>query len=389
MNEDMDYEKQLKKDIFFKKEFIKVKQGKFDMLLISLTAAELIEYSAVHYYKNVKGNEGYQRQLITNHYRKIAKYIETNDEPILPPAILAATEPEFVSINSSELTITKVIRIVDGQHRIQGLKYLKENNPTSYKKVENYEFPVILMIINKSQKIHEVNTFVNINSKGKRVSTDLAILLRDRIREEEFNEKMDYISDKEFQEAVATNISKKLNLEIESLWYDCIKMAEGVGDKGKPISINAFNQSLNEVIKSYMKTNSTERTREFIETITTELSFLISNAWFIIADKWKDCFFINKPKKHNKLYNIQKGIGVYPIHQVLSECLMLTNGDIKSALLEFEKIIDASKVDDAEWKIGGILSSYNSKAGFNAIATYIKNEIDLYEEDVNNNLGDR
>lgn len=383
MNNDMGYEAKLNKDISFCKNYIKVKQGKFEMFLISLTAKELIEYSAVYYYKNTKGNEGYQRQLITNHYRKIAKYIETTEEPILPPAILAAVEPDFILVESSEITIKKVIRIVDGQHRIQGLKYLKENNPTSYKKIENYEFPVILMVINENQKIHEVNTFVNINSKGKRVSTDLAILLRDRIREEDYNKKINYLDDKSFQEAIATSISRKLNLDIESLWYNSIKMAGGEDDKGKPISINAFNQSLNELIKNYVELTSTERTKASVDLVTIKLTDLLSEIWYIVAYKWKECFDINQPKKHNKLYNIQKGIGVYPIHQILSECLLLTSGDTELTLLEFKKIIKTSKVEDAEWKIGGILSSYNSKAGFNKIANYIKNENDLYEEEVN------
>ncbi|KKK39211.1 hypothetical protein WQ57_05465 [Mesobacillus campisalis] len=382
MNNEMDYELELEKDVLLTKGFIKVKQGNFDMCLISLRAEELIKYSAVHYYKNIKGNEGYQRQLVTNHYRRIAKYIESEDAPILPPAILAATEPEFMSINSNEITIRKVIRIVDGQHRIQGLRYLKENNPGEYKKIENYEFPVILMIINKGQKIHEVNTFVNINSKGKKVSTDLAILLRDRIREEEFNEKIKYLSDKEFEEAIATKIAKKLTQSKESIWYDLIKMAGGEDDKGKPISINAFNQSLNELIKFYIQASAAERTKGFIDTIVSELTPLLSSAWDIAVLKWSECFFVNKPNKHNKLFNIQKGIGVYPIHQLLGECLLLSDSDTDRALLEFKKIIKKSKVEYTEWKIGGILSSYNSKAGFKIIASYIKNEIDLYNQNI-------
>lgn len=375
----MDYEKEIEKNILLEKKYVKIKQGKFWMYLISFTAEELIEYTAVHFFKPVQDNKGYQRQLIANHYRKIAKYLESEADPILPPAILTATDPEFISEENGLLKIQKVIRVVDGQHRIQGLRYLKQINDNAFEKISDYEFPVILMVINNGQKIHEVNTFVNINSKGKKVSTDLAILLRDRIREEEFNERIEYLSEKEFEEVIATKITKKLNELSNTVWFNSIKMAAGEDDKGKPISINAFNQSLKDLIKQYIKASAAERTVEEINTIVDELSQLIASAWDSVLKKWKECFSLNNTVKHNELFNIQKGIGVYPIHQILAECMMQNDSSIDDALNEFRKILKSSHVEYTDWKIGGILSSYNSRAGFKTIASFIKNEIDLYD----------
>lgn len=379
MNQEMDYEKELNKFVFLEKKFVKVDQGMFSMYLMSFTAEELIQYTAVHYFKPVKNNKGYQRQLITNHYRKIAKYVEAEEEPILPPAILTATDPEFISDEKHLLKINRVIRVVDGQHRIQGLRYLKENDREAFYKVAQYEFPVILMVIEEGQRIHEVNTFVNINSKGKKVSTDLAILLRDRIREEEFNNKLNYLNEKDFEEAIATNISKNLNETKDCVWYDLIKMAGGDDDKGKPISINAFNQSIKDLVRTYIKASAAERTKDHILIIVSELSPLIASAWDSVARKWSECFHLNKRIKHNELFNIQKGIGVYPIHQLLYECMLLNESDIDESLKEFRGILKKSEVEYNEWKIGGILSSYNSRAGFKTIAAYIKNEIDLFD----------
>lgn len=379
----MDYELALQRKIFLEKQFIRVSQGNYEMFMLSFTADELIHYTAVHYFKNDMSNKGYQRQLITNHYRKISKYIEEEiifgNDPILPPAILAATDPDDVEIKINIIKLNRVIRIVDGQHRIRGLKYLKDNNPEVYAQIKNYEFPVILMIIKDKQKIHEVNTFVNINSKGKKVSTDLAILLRDRIREEEFNEHKNHLDDKEFQEAIATAIVKKLDQSIESIWYNLIKMAGGSDDKGKPISINAFNQSLKEIISLYLQTNCIDNTQVNVSGVADDISPYIINIWKLITQKWPECFNYYELVKHNPQFNIQKGIGVYPIHQLGYESLAYCSTDFSAALNHFKEVIHQSHVEYTDWKVGGILSSYNSRAGFKNIASFIKNEINLYD----------
>ncbi|AZV62914.1 DGQHR domain-containing protein [Peribacillus frigoritolerans] len=375
----MDYEKEIERNIDLEKHYVKINQGKFWMYFISFTSEELIQNTAVHYFKPEEDNTGYQRQLITNHYRKIAKFMESESEPIMPPAILTATDPENVLEEQGVLKILKVIRVVDGQHRIQGLRYLKQINKDAYENIANYEFPVILMVINKDQKIHEINTFINMNSKGKKVSTDLAILLRDRIREEEFKDRVAYLDDNDFEEAIATRVVKKLNESRNTIWFDTIKMAAGEDDKGKPISINAFNQSLKELIKQYVNSSSAERTFDQINIIVEDLFYLIASAWEIVVKKWKHCFNIDKPNKQNELYNIQKGIGVYPIHQILAECMIVNDYSLDDALKDFQIVLKKSHVEYTEWKIGGILSSYNSKAGFKTIALYIKNEIDLYK----------
>jgi hypothetical protein len=75
------------------KKFVKVKQGDLIMYLVSLNVTELIDNTVVEYFDSNTG-DGYQRPLFPNHYRKIAKYFQEGNDPVLPPAIITAVNPK-------------------------------------------------------------------------------------------------------------------------------------------------------------------------------------------------------------------------------------------------------------------------------------------------------
>jgi len=346
--------------------YIVARQGDFLMYSLVLSVDELVNNTYVDFFSSEDpDNDGYQRPLIPNHYRKFAKYLQSGN-PILASSILTAADNEQLNLNGKSLQINGRLRIVDGQHRIAGFRYLRDHDIYSYNRIKYYEIPVTIMVISPQTKIHEINTFIDINSKGKRVSTDLAIRLREKIR----NHGQGFYDNKnEVIEQVATDITIILNSTKNSVWFDAIKI--GPDQNGRIISINAFNKSLSDLISFYWEKGYLSNQKD-VNFYTDYLCELLIECWEIIQSRWPSCFKLYNTPRFNSDYNIQKGIGVNSLHIVLTK--IIRDHDKKSQkeiLYEFESIIRSTKVSDSDWITGGRFMGYNSKAGFNKIAEYI------------------
>lgn len=179
---------------------------------------------------------------------------------------------------------------------------------------------------------------------------------------------------KDLESSIAIEISKKINQDKNSVWYEKIKM-NGTNRNGKSIGINAFHKSLIPLIQVYIS-NDTIDCIEKYNKIIDELSEFINNSWEIVKDKWKECFYDSN-------YNIQKGIGVYPIHKILSSELDSNNKDLELTLIKFRKIICESDVKKENWFIGNNFSELNCKDGFKTIEEYILNKNFILKKIIN------
>lgn len=348
-----------------KKQAIKLIQDGLEFYITKLNVEELIENSYIEFF-NSETEEGYQRPLNTAHVKSIVKYLINANEPIMASAIIAAVDENTTRYdeNHSELDIRTRVRIVDGQHRIEAFKMLKNLHESKYKIIKDFEYPVVLLKIGNDQKIHEINAFIDLNKKGKKVSTDLALRLQSKIRQQ-VNE---YSSFEEIEQEVAQSIAKYLNKDENSIWFDAIK--DSPEKVNKIISLNAFSHSLIPIIKVYKKFNLLEPyeiNNEKIVEISLELNRLIFAIWKIIEHKWPECF-INQISRMDKAYSIQKGLGVNTLHLVVASCYEKCKGNIENTLLDFEKIIINSSIEYFDWKSGGKFSGYSSSAGFRELS---------------------
>ena len=130
---------------------IKLIQDNICMYMLKMTADELLESYEIQRYDSVT-NTGYQRAPIPAHYRRIASYFMTESKPILPTAIVAAISSESIIDEDGVIELKEKMRIVDGQHRIEGLNSLKkefnEAGKNRYEEIKKaFEFPIILMVI--------------------------------------------------------------------------------------------------------------------------------------------------------------------------------------------------------------------------------------------------
>lgn len=365
--------------------YIKLDQDGIVMYLLKLGVENLINNSIIERYDS-SDDTGYQRQPIPGHYKKIAKYFMETNKAILPTAILAAISPEHVKeVDSNILDLKDKIRIVDGQHRIKGLEALKDGYTTNSMEryislKENYEFPIILMSIppdgDLGVSILEVNAFININNKGKKVNTNLAKeLIEQSHRRRHINEK-EYVSfNDELVSTTATRIIRDLSDTYESLWYQNIILGDDVDNK-KPISINAFSKAIKPIVYQCLRGTQTQ---DIISANTLDLEeniilHFIDTAWNIVIEKWPECF--TKEKKYNNSYNICKGIGVFPIYGLLSEFLEKNLIDKTASLKQFRECIFASRVVSSDWLVGGRFTGLTSGQAIKQVIRVIKNEIE-------------
>ncbi|WP_186314344.1 DGQHR domain-containing protein [Bacillus thuringiensis] len=342
----------------------KINQFGLDLYIVTLSVEEIIEQYTIAIYDSSTG-KGYQRPPIPAHYRNIGRYLESED-PILPSAILAAVDVGHMNFKDNHINISGKIRIVDGQHRIEGFRYLQKINPARYEELKSIQFPVIIMETDPNDDHHEVNAFININSKGKKVSTDLAIRLREKNRAR----KNDFYKDPDsLQENIATHITLNINNSSSfPYWIGSIKTSPE--ESNTIISINAFNNSLRPIITAALKYHKVQG-EDDASVLIGLLVNLISNAWMTIYSKWDDCF--NKQElTFNKVFNIQKGIGVNSLHIILAECIEETHFDIKETQLRFESIINNSSITSESWISGGPFSGHNSLSGFKKVAEEVK-----------------
>ncbi|MFY0163762.1 DNA sulfur modification protein DndB [Bacillus anthracis] len=382
-------------------QYVQLKQRNIDMFLISSTVENIIKNYEVDIYDQDNNRTGYQRPPIPTHYRDIAKYLLNNSDSIfMPSAIIGAVNKNQIRL-SNQLEIDGKIRIVDGQHRIKGFEYAlhtekKKMFDTDEKKLNqlnNFEFPIILMVIDESkkEKLNEIVAFIDINSKGKKVSTDLAINLRNEM----YNETLDYLEEEnKLLEKIATETTLFLSKDKENtdtVWFNAIKTVPN--DKGKIISINSFNKSLFPIIKQCIQGTQFYKSEQTVSGIINSLRIFISSAWEEIHDKWTKSF--NKDKSFNKAFNIQKGIGVHALHLILADCIAeykSTDRDMSDnlvfALGKFRKILDATPVTTDDWNSGGKFSGYNSASGFKKVKNYILTGEFTNEEDQKESLSD-
>lgn len=365
-------------------QYVKLKQRGINMFLISSTVENIINNYDVDIYDQKNNRNGYQRPPIPTHYRDIAKYLSNNSESIfMPSAIIGAVDKSQIHL-SDHLEVKGKIRIVDGQHRLKGFEYAiytekKNNDNTDNKKLtqlNNFEFPIILMVIDEqtNEKLNEVIAFIDINSKGKKVVTDLAINLRNEMSDKT----LDYLEEEnKLLEKVATETTLYLSNDkenIDTVWFNAIKTSPN--DKGKIISINSFNKSLFPIIKHCIPDTRFYQSPEDVSVLIDSIQKFITLAWEEIHDTWTKSF--NEDKSFNKAFNIQKGIGVHALHLILADCIAeykSTERDISDnlvfALGKFRKILDVTPVTTDDWNSGGKFSGYNSASGFKKVKNYI------------------
>ena len=235
-----------------------VKQGQLTLFSTSLKVRDLLIpnfYSVETLDPDDDNDKGYQRLLNRARAKRLADYIvdglETMDA-FLPTSIFMATHKniEFNTVsNTIEINIqeTGPLSVVDGQHRVEGLRMAAEKDS----RVLDFEVPVNIAV--NLPKIAQMCHFLIVNTTQKSVEKGVEQRIYQRLTQalevEDIPNLPKWISKtiEKGEDDLALKYVDFLNLEPESPWKNKIKMANQDGSDG---SINQ--QSFVKAIKRYV-----------------------------------------------------------------------------------------------------------------------------------------
>ena len=336
----------------------------------------------MHY--DAEKNVNYQRPPMPVHYRKISAYLMREDNPILPSAIIAAMGKNDFEYNedTNELKFLNNIRIVDGQHRIEGFKCLKngyvKGSAEKYEKLSHsFDLPMLIMVIDDKDIMIEIDAFINLNSKGKRVKTDLAEALKNQINKVKTSDFDKRDNDEELKKEISFDSVRELSKKDESFWSGLIILPDEIGKrKLQPISILTFAKAIYPLVGKILSKEEKEIDKDRIKIIENNVIDILIEAWDVVIDVWPNCF---KGRVFDNSYNICKGIGVISIYNVVKDCIQ---DDNKLDRKLFESTLNKSGIEESDWLVGGTFTGMASAQGIAKITKVIKSEIKKEELEV-------
>lgn len=307
---------------------------------------------------------GYQRKVNSNHVKNIMEYL-MRPGFYLPTAIICASE--------DKVTEDTKLNIVDGQHRVEAFKALKEKAPDIYRRISKEEIPVV--ILEKPSESLEVNTFITINKTSRKVDTSLAYILKNKISRESGGSGSKDLTRREY---LAVELAIRLN-KSNSIWHERIMLEGNPTQKSfETISLNSFVNSLKSLINYLNRKDliKIEWENEIeLDNIIETLEVVYLYIWEQIERKWPDLLAPNDVSKSV----LQGTIGVSSINKYIIMQLNKVDSinDIYSLKKHIENWIKNLHVESREWLKGSRLSQFSSAAGFNIVAKIL---LDSYKE---------
>jgi DGQHR domain-containing protein len=235
-----------------------VRQGNLSLYATSLKVSDFLipNFYSIERLDPENANEkGYQRLLNKGRAKKLADYIvsgQNTKDAFLPTSVFMATDKNIVfnpESNTIDIEIKEVcpFNIVDGQHRIEGLKMAAEKDV----RVLDFEIPVNIGI--NLTEIEQMCHFLIVNTTQKSVEEGIAQRIRARLTEAMGVDdtpnlpKWIFSSVQKGEDEKALMYIDYLNGENDSPWKDKIKMANDESNDG---TINQ--KSFVKAIKKYI-----------------------------------------------------------------------------------------------------------------------------------------
>jgi DGQHR domain-containing protein len=351
-----------------------------------LEAADLIAVTTIDPYNSrLKPDDlkqGYQRPPERTRITKIGSYLIKNivedaggaGSGLFPNAVtLAARTP--LSYDPDTLTLTlstdQKLQIVDGQHRIEGLRYAIEEKNVDYLR----DFPIPFVIMEAPSRAVEMAQFRTINGTAKAVRTDLVNSIITAIGGTGGAAAVD---SQDRWRVVITKVVDKLDRSEESPWRNLILMPDQKkGDPGtdsKIMRATSFMTSLKPIYQSLEYLTLVED-RMSLDKQADVMYSIVAPYWDALMEVVPDAFA--DPKVHV----IQKTPGLFSLHKLLDATLIpqmirtgegITRGNFAGRLSASPEITDA----DFWHKDSERASAYGSMKGFQALFELLRDSLD-------------
>jgi DGQHR domain-containing protein len=263
-----------------------IRQGNLILYSTSLKVSDLLIpnfYSIDRLDPDNADERGYQRLLNKGRAKKLADYIisgQDTKDAFLPTSVFMATNKsiEFDQTNNTiSIKIDEVcpFNIVDGQHRVEGLKMAAEDD----KRVLNFEIPVNIAV--NLSEIEQMCHFLIVNTTQRSVEEGIAQRIRARL-----TKAMDVDDTPNLPKWILKSVQRGedekallyidyLNDDKDSPWKDKIRMANDESSDG---SINQ--KSFVKAIKKYILVDD----NPIIKLESDKQHKIFVNYWIAIAN---------------------------------------------------------------------------------------------------------
>ena len=197
--------------------YISFKCRDIDAYVFKIAVKEILPifYVAV---RGINHEEGaVQRVLSTKRIGDIANYVLAGNMFLNTFILNWANQECSITVDAEGILIPKVpnsLQVIDGQHRLEGIKKACEANPDCGDK------EILVVLTNRLSTTLAAEVFLNINSEQKQVPKSLVYDLFGEIRDPAYNINR------------ARELAEKMNNELESPYYQSVKMP-GASNKGK------------------------------------------------------------------------------------------------------------------------------------------------------------
>jgi DGQHR domain-containing protein len=283
-----------------------------------MPAGILIENHSIPTY-DPRTHQGYQRPLQENRVNELATDLRKNRVD-LPTAILLNIRNREArqAVKGGRLSLSYLrdsastlvlFHVVDGQHRVEALKKLLDEDPEAWK---DFLVPFICMVGATEQE--EMEQFYVVNSRAKSVRTDLAFALLRKISDRD-PKMMERLEEKGRGWQVMAEKLVEALAEKSAVWRGLIRLA--AMEKGNTTMPSA---SMVTSLKPLLAA-------PFFGRLTFEQQQQVIDAfWSGLRDTMRPAF--DEPQE----FVIQKGVGVIVLHAILVDVMEIARNSGRSVI---------------------------------------------------------
>jgi DGQHR domain-containing protein len=344
-----------------------------------MEAKDLISVTAVDYFKSSipidDPKQGYQRPPERTRITKIGSHLiraivagEGNAGGLFPTAVvLAARTP--LKYQNGKLVITEKLQVIDGQHRIAGVRYAIEEKGT----LELEDFPITFVIIEVSERLVEMNQFRIINGTAKSVRTDLVNSILTATVAKRGDAAID---ERDRWKVAVTKVVERLDKDPASPWHNLILMPDEAGSPkgtgGKIVRATSFMTSLRPVHAWLKEFGFLDRCAD-LNSEAGVVYDVVSAYWQAIQK------VLPAPFVAPNDYVMQKTPGLFSLHKLLAHLLpVMFKGHQPWTKENFVKFLqDSSEITDEQFwhKDGDRAAAYGSMKGFEDLYELLRDSV--------------
>jgi len=258
--------------------------------------------------------DGYQRLVSVRRTGELAWYL-MEGEAVFPTSVLLSvrrdvTFREETEVDGQTLGVLQIpdgepLWVIDGQHRVEGIRGAMERGQRD---LEDYQVPVVIFV--NPEKINEVRWFYLVNSRAKRVPTDIADRVLQRTLHEVGKAGLKAAESSQTKRGEKAVLQAKATDVVDYLRERCPVWKGRIEVPGEP-KPSPYAVRQHTVVASLLEGVFKDPTLGRFE--TDSVAQLLDDYWCAIGRVYQEA--VANPSQ----YSIQKTPGLYSLHMIFPD----------------------------------------------------------------------